>query len=69
MKQILIPILILMPLTIVAQNTITDEIIIDQIERMMENSDEEVDYTELIESYWTICENKININDEEEMSQ
>lgn len=52
-----------------AQNTITDDIITDQIERMMENSEEEVDYSELIEAYWTICENKININNPEELDQ
>ena len=53
----------------VAQNTITDEIITDQIERMLENSDDEVDFTELIEEYWNICENKININNPDELNQ
>ena len=75
MKRILIPLLIMLPLAVMlplplsAQNTITDELIIDQIERIMEDSEEEVDYTELIESYWAVCENKVNINDEDELSQ
>ena len=54
-----------------AQNEITDEIIIDQIERMLENDDnaDELDFTDLIENYWNICENKININNAEELNQ
>lgn len=52
-----------------AQNTITDEVIIDQIERMLEDSEEEVDYTELVENYWQIMDNKININNPDELNQ
>ena len=69
MKRFLTPLLIMLPLTFFAQNTITDEIITDQIERMLENSDDEVDLTELIEEYWSICENKININNPDELNQ
>ena len=69
MKRLLIPILIMFPLTAFAQNSITDDIIIDQIERMLENTEDEVDFTELVEEYWTICENKININNPEELNQ
>lgn len=69
MKRILIPLLIMLSFPIFAQNSITDEIIIDQIERMVENSDEEVDINELIENYWSICENKININNPDELNQ
>ena len=69
MKRFLIPILIMFPLTVFAQTSITDDIIIDQIERMLENTDDEVDYTELIEEYWTICENKINVNNPDELNQ
>ena len=69
MKRLLIPILIMLPFALYSQNTITDEIIIDQIERMVENTDDEIDYSELIEEYWTICENKININNPEELNQ
>ena len=69
MKRFLIPILIMFPLTTFAQTSITDDIIIDQIERMLENTDDEVDYTELIEEYWTICENKINVNNPDELNQ
>ena len=69
MKRFLIPILIMLPCLAFSQNDITDEIIIDQIERMMENSEEEIDFAELIEEYWTICENKININNPDELNQ
>ena len=69
MKRILIPLLIMFPMTFLAQNTITDDIIIDQIERMTENTEEEIDFTELIEEYWSICENKININNPDELNQ
>lgn len=69
MKKFLIPIILMFPLTIFAQNELTDEIIIEQIERMSENGDEDVDFTELLEDYWIICENKVNINNSEELSQ
>lgn len=69
MKRFLIPLLIILPLTASAQNNITDEIIIDQIERMMEMSEEELDFSEIIEEYWTICENKININNPYDLNQ
>lgn len=69
MKRLLIPILILLPCMVFAQNTITDEVIIDQIERMLEDSEEEVDYTELVENYWQILDNKININNPDELNQ
>lgn len=69
MKRVLIPILIMLPCLMYAQNTVTDEIIIDQIERMVENSDDEIDFTDLIENYWSICENKININNSDELTQ
>ena len=69
MKRLLIPILILLPCFVFAQNEITDDIIIDQIERMIENTEEDVDYTDLIEQYWTVCENKININNSDELNQ
>ena len=69
MKRFLLPLLIICPLMIFAQNEITDDIIIEQIEMMLENSDEEIDFTELIENYWTICENKININNPDELNQ
>lgn len=69
MKRFLIPLLIILPLTASAQNNITDEIIIDQIERMMEMSEEELDFSDIIEEYWTICENKININNPDDLNQ
>ena len=69
MKRFLIPLLILLPCVVFSQNAITDELIIDQIERMLDDSDEELDYTELIENYWHILDNKININNPDELNQ
>ena len=71
MKRILIPLLIMLPFLTFAQSDITDEIIIDQIERMLENDDnaDELDFTDIIENYWNICDNKININNAEELNQ
>ena len=69
MKRIIIPILLMCPLVIFAQNQVSDEMIIEQLEQMLENSDEEIDFSELIENYWNICENKININNTDELSQ
>ena len=69
MKKFLIPILICLPWSVLAQNTITDDIIIDQIERMVDENDDDVDYSELIENYWDICEHKINVNNPDELSQ
>ena len=69
MRRLLIPLLLMLPLTFLAQNTITDDIIIDQIERMLDNNDDEIDYTDLIEEYWNICDNKININNPDELNQ
>ena len=71
MRRILIHLLIMLPCLAFAQSDITDEIIIDQIERMLENDDnaDELDFADLIENYWNICENKININNAEELIQ
>lgn len=71
MKRFLIPLLIMLPCLAFAQNDITDDIIVDQIERMLENEEnaDEIDFTDLIENYWNIFENKININNEEELNQ
>ena len=69
MKKFIIPILIMLPFSLWAQNTITDDIIIDQIERMIDDNDNDVDYSELIENYWDICEHKINVNNPEELNQ
>ena len=45
---------------------VNNDLIIEQIERMTENSeDENVDYSELLETYWNITENPININSDE----
>ncbi len=42
---------------------VTNDLIIDHIEKMSEDSGEEnSDYSEMIEAYWSIIENPININ-------
>ena len=69
MKRFLLFLLLMLQMSVFAQNTITDDIIISQIERMLENSEDEIDLTDLIEQYWTICENKININNPDELNQ
>ncbi len=43
-----------------------NDLIIEHFEKMSENSDEEYsDYSELLESYWSITENPININSDD----
>ncbi len=69
MKKLIPLLILLLPFSLWAQNTITDDLIIDQIERMVDETDDEVDYTQLIENYWDICEHKINVNNPEELSQ
>lgn len=69
MKKFLATILFFIPVIVFCQNEITDELIINQIEKMIDNNEEETDYTELIESYWDLCEQKINVNNPEELSQ
>lgn len=44
---------------------VNNDLIIEQIERMSENSEEDSDYSELIESYWDLVENPIYINSDE----
>ena len=45
---------------------INNDLIIEHIEKMSEQSGEEIsDYSELIEAYWSITENPININSED----
>lgn len=43
---------------------VSNDLIIEQIEHMSEGSEGESDYSELIEAYWNISENPININSE-----
>jgi len=69
MKRILLTLFLSCQIVCLSQNNITEGLIINQIERMTENSEEESDYTELIEAYWSIYENKINVNDSDELSQ
>lgn len=60
-KLFLLLIINLLNISIYAQ--INNDIIIDYFEKMSENSEEEhYDYSELLESYWNITENPININ-------
>ena len=45
---------------------INNDMIIDYFEKMSENSEEELtDFSELMESYWNLAENPININSDE----
>ena len=45
---------------------INNDLIIEQIERMAEENEEEnSDYSEMIEAYWSMVENPININSDE----
>ena len=69
MKRLLIPIILMAPIVVLAQNQITDGLIINQIERMVDDEEEELDYTQLLDSYWSICENKIDINNPDELNQ
>ena len=43
---------------------VSNDLIIEQIEHMSEGREGESDYSELIEAYWNISENPININSE-----
>ena len=42
-------------------------LLIEQVERLAEDSDEEVDFEELLENYLFLCDNPINLNSEEVM--
>lgn len=45
---------------------ISNDLIIEHIERMSENSEEEYsDYSEMIEAYWSMVENPVNINSDD----
>ncbi len=62
-KTFLLLILNILYINIDAQTN--NDLIIEHLEKMSENSGEEnTDYSELLESYWTITENPININSE-----
>lgn len=64
MRKIIFFVIMCINYNIIAQ--INDDLIIKQIERMTENSEEsDIDYSELIEAYWDITENQININGED----
>lgn len=69
MKKIILTLFLFSPFAVLCQNDVTESLIINQIERMNENSEEETDYTELIDAYWDLYNNKININDNEDLSQ
>lgn len=44
---------------------INNDLIIQQIERISRNNDEENDYSEMIEAYWSLTYNPININSDD----
>ena len=56
--------IVLSYIDIYAQNN--NDLIIEHIENMAEKSEEEIyDYSELLERYWSITENPININSDD----
>ena len=65
MKRLFLLLIIsLLSVNIYAQ--INNDIIIDYFEKMSENSEEELtDFSDLMESYWSLAENPININSDE----
>ena len=65
MKKLLI-LLFTIPLCIDIQAQISNDLIIEHLEKMSENTGEEYsDYSELLESYWSISENPVNINSDD----
>ena len=65
MKKLLI-LLFTIPLCIDIQAQINNDLIIEHLEKMSENTGEEYsDYSELLESYWSISENPVNINSDD----
>lgn len=69
MKKLLSTIFLFSQFICFSQNNITENLIINQLERLSENSEETIDYTELIDAYWSIYENKVNVNNSDELSQ
>lgn len=62
MKRLFL-LLIISLLKIISYAQTNNNLIIEHLEKMSENSEEEYfDYSELLESYWSIKENPININ-------
>lgn len=62
MKRLLLLLLTIM-LCIGTQAQVNNDLIIEHLEKMSENASEEYsDYSELLESYWNISENPVNIN-------
>ena len=69
MRRLLLAVLLLSSFCYLKGQNITNEIIATQIERMTDRNDEEADYSEEMENYLHILDNKININDTDELSQ
>ena len=62
MKRLLL-LLLTITLCIGTQAQVNNDLIIEYLEKMSENAGEEYsDYSELLESYWNISENPVNIN-------
>ena len=58
--------LLLLNVAIYSHGQINNDMIIEQIERMTEGSEDEYnDYSELLDAYWTLMDNPININSED----
>ena len=62
MKRLLLSLFIILSCTDI-QGQVNNDLIIEHLEKMSENTGEEYsDYSELLESYWNISENPVNIN-------
>ena len=63
MKRLFLLLIISLLQIINYAQTNNNDLIIEHLEKISENSEEEYsDYSELLESYWSIKENPININ-------
>lgn len=65
MKKLLL-LFIISALGVKLHAQVNNDLIIEHLEKMAENSGEEnIDYSELLETYWSLNENPININSDE----
>ncbi len=66
MKKTFLFLILTLPIHYTYCQTTNNELIIEHLERMSENNEiENIDYSEMIEAYWNIVDNPININSED----
>ena len=66
MKKTFLFLILTLPIYYTYCQTTNNELIIEHLERMSENNENEnIDYSEMIETYWNIVDNPININSED----